>query len=170
MTTPWHWLPVAVLSAPAYATTYLTVEHAQQLIFPGATLTPAPVTLTDAQLQSIEQLSAVRSTHADIHAWRVSSGGFFLVDTVLGKHDLITFALGINGDGSIREIEILDYREQYGGEIRSASWRNQFVRKTVADPLKLDQDIRNISGATLSSRHVTDAVRRLMVIYALILK
>ena len=48
------------------------------------------------------------------------------------------------------------------------NWRNQFVHKSAADPLKLDQDIRNISGATLSSRHVTEGVRRLMAIHALL--
>jgi Na+-translocating ferredoxin:NAD+ oxidoreductase RnfG subunit len=126
--------------------------------------------LTDAQLLAIEQSSGVRSTHADIQAWRVSSGGFFLAGSAIGKHELILFALGIDSVGAIKDIEILEYREQYGGEIRGAPWRKQFVHKTAADPLKLDQDIRNISGATMSSRHVTDAVRRLMAIYVLVLK
>jgi FMN-binding protein len=41
----------------------------------------------------------------------------------------------------------------------------QFVGKTASAPLKLDADIRNISGATLSSRHVTEGVRRLLATY-----
>ena len=46
---PWLWLPVAALATPAYATTYLSVEQAQQLMFPGATLTAVPIRLDEAQ-------------------------------------------------------------------------------------------------------------------------
>ncbi len=168
MNTPyaWLWLPVAAFTAPAYATTYLTVEQAQQLMFPGQALTAMPLRLDDAQRLTVERTSGLAVPHLDFALWRVGSGGYFFVDAVLGKHELITYALGVNPDGTIKDVEILDYRESYGGEIRNASWRQQFVHKSVADPLKLDQDIRNISGATLSSRHVTEGVRRLMAIHA----
>ena len=58
----------------------------------------------------------------------------------------------------------------HSSEIRSdpngdAAWRRQFAGKTARDPLKLDQDIRNISGATLSCRHVTDGIKRLLGFY-----
>ncbi len=165
----WLWLlPVAALTTPAYATTYLTVEQAQQLMFPGQTLTSAPIKLDEAQRLTVERASGLAVPHTDFAVWRASSGGYFFLDAVIGKHELITYALGVNPDGTIKDVEILDYRESYGGEIRNAGWRTQFVQKSAADPLKLDQDIRNISGATLSSRHVTDGVRRLMAIHALL--
>jgi hypothetical protein len=65
----------------------------------------------------------------------------------------------------VRSIEILDYRESHGGEIRLAGWRRQFVGRTGADPVALNNDIRNISGATLSCRHVTEGVHRLLQLY-----
>jgi Na+-translocating ferredoxin:NAD+ oxidoreductase RnfG subunit len=83
---------------------------------------------------------------------------------------MITYAVGINPDGSIKQLEILEYRESYGFEVSEASWRQQFVGKKVASPLKLNQDIQNISGATLSSKHLTDGVKRLMVMHDLALK
>jgi Na+-translocating ferredoxin:NAD+ oxidoreductase RnfG subunit len=46
----------------------------------------------------------------------------------------------------------------------------QFAGKTAADPLRLDGDIKNISGATLSCRHITDAVKRLLATYEVALK
>jgi len=97
--------------------------------------------------------------------WRVSTGDWFIVDQVLGKHELITYALGIDPQGRARGIEILEYRESHGGEVRDAAWRAQFAGKSAADPLQLDRDIRNISGATLSCRHVTDGVKRLLKLY-----
>ena len=70
----------------------------------------------------------------------------------------------------VRGLEVLDYRETYGGEIRNPRWRQQFVGKRPGAALKLDGDIKNISGATLSSRHVTDGVRRLLATYDLLLR
>jgi hypothetical protein len=135
------------ISVPAvHAAVYLSVEQAQQAIFPGASF-------ARLELAPPEQV------------WRVSPAGWFIVDHVLGKRELITYALGLNARGEVRGIEILEYRETHGGEVRDAKWRAQFVGKTAADPLTLDRDIRNISGATLSCRHVTDAVKRLLQFY-----
>ena len=136
----WVWLPVAAISTPAYATTYFSVEQAQHAIFPGATFTSA------------EQPNT----------WRTSGGGYFIVERVVGKHEYITVAVGINPNGTVKQIEIMDYRESYGYEVRDASWRAQFVGKSASSPLQLGADIKNISGATLSSKHITDGVKRVL--------
>jgi Na+-translocating ferredoxin:NAD+ oxidoreductase RnfG subunit len=168
----WSLLPTAlvVIATPAYATVYLTVEQAQQAIFPGGSFTEATLTLSDADAKAIEARSGVNVGRRDVHAWRVDSRGVFIVDEVIGKHEYITFAVGVNADGSVRGIEIMDYRESYGHEIRDPAWRAQFTGKTTADPLKLDRDIKNISGATLSCRHITDAVKRMLATYEIALK
>src|SRR5437764_171676 len=95
--------------------------------------------------------------------------GWFMLDRVIGKHDFITYALALGSDGSVRGLEILEYRETYGGEIRNPNWRRQFVGARPGSALRLDKDIKNISGATLSSRHVTDGVRRLLVTWQMLL-
>ena len=170
--TPWSFLPAATAAivTSAYATTYLSVEQAQAAIFPGARMTAVHITLTDAQAREIEERADVNVRNRELHAWRVEGGGLFVVDEVLGKHELITYAIGLNADGSVRGIEIMDYRESYGYEIRNEAWRRQFVGKTVAAPLKLDRDIKNISGATLSCRHIADGVKRLLAAYDVALK
>jgi Na+-translocating ferredoxin:NAD+ oxidoreductase RnfG subunit len=96
--------------------------------------------------------------------------GWLIVDQVIGKAEAITYALALDAHGAVTRLEVLEYRETHGGEIRLAPWRRQFVGKTSADPVRLDADIRNISGATLSCRHVTDGVRRLLSLYAHVLK
>jgi hypothetical protein len=167
---PWLLLPVAVVSTSAYATTYLSVEQAQQAMYPGVKLTEAFLTVTAEQQRQIEQLAGTPMPRREIRLWRAPAGGVFIVDDVVGKHEFITYALALDADGSIRQIEILDYRESYGWEIRNANWRRQFVGKTPADPVRLDKDIRNISGATMSCRHVTEGVKRLLAAYAVALK
>lgn len=167
----WLLVPAAlVASTSGYAVTYLTVDQAQAVIFPGAKLTPADLTLTADQRAAIQKTSGVRVRSAEIHAWRVAGGGWFIVDDVVGKHEFITFAIGLEAKGAVRGIEILDYRETYGYEVRNAGWRAQFTGKTAAAPLRLNDDIRNISGATLSCRHVTDGVKRILATYEVALR
>jgi Na+-translocating ferredoxin:NAD+ oxidoreductase RnfG subunit len=170
--THWGLLPTVamIISAPAHGTVYLTVEQAQQAIFPGARFDDAPVTLSDAEAKAIEAKSGLSVRTRDLRVWRVDSGGLFIVDAVIGKHEYITYAIGLNAGGSVRGLEIMDYRESYGYEIRNPLWRAQFTGKTAANPLKLDGDIKNISGATLSCRHITDAVKRMLVTYEIALK
>jgi Na+-translocating ferredoxin:NAD+ oxidoreductase RnfG subunit len=165
-------IPAAVIAAPAsaYATQYLTVEQAQPAIFPGAAFTPAFITISDAQRKEIERRTGVEVRVRDQRVWRVSNGGWFIVDEVVGKHEFITYAVGLNADGSLHQIEIMDYRESYGYEIRNPAWRRQFVGKRDGDPLRLDMDIKNIGGATLSCRHITEGVKRLLALYDVALK
>jgi Na+-translocating ferredoxin:NAD+ oxidoreductase RnfG subunit len=91
--------------------------------------------------------------------------GWFFVDQVIGKHELITYALGIAPDGSVQQVQIIEYLEVYGSQVRYPKWRDQFVGKTVKSPLRLDSDIANIAGATLSARHVTDGIKRLLFLH-----
>jgi Na+-translocating ferredoxin:NAD+ oxidoreductase RnfG subunit len=150
------WVPVALAcaAAPAQATQYLTVEQAQRALFPDAgAFTPAP---------QVKRAWAASRAGAVI--------GYVMVDDVVGKHELITYAVGIGSDGAVRGVEILDYRETRGGEVRDPRWRAQFVGKRNGAALALDDDIQNISGATLSCRHITQGVRRLLALYELALK
>jgi Na+-transporting NADH:ubiquinone oxidoreductase subunit NqrC len=65
----------------------------------------------------------------------------------------------------VKRVDILQYRESYGGEVRDSSWLGQFVGKGNGSSLAVGSDIRNISGATLSSHHVTEGVKRVLAAY-----
>lgn len=164
----------AVAPAPASATVYLTIETAQQAIFPSASFLSHPLAFTPEQRKVIAKTSGVGTFEKVQRVWEVRSGnkraGWFIVDRVLGKHELITYAVALTPDGAVKRVEILEYRETYGGEIRSPAWRQQFVGKHFGSGVQLGKDIKNISGATLSSRHVTDGIRRLLVTYQLLLR
>jgi len=171
------WTPVGqvaiaalVIAVPAHATVYLTLQQAQQALLPGAKLVAAPVQLTAAQKQAIERKCGVNVRNLEQQVWRAGDGSFFILDEVIGKHEYITYAVALNADGTVRGIEIMEYRESYGYEVRDADWRKQFVGKTSAAPLTLDKDIRNVGGATLSCRHITDGVKRLLAFYDVALK
>lgn len=164
-------LPAAAITLfmPVQAKVYLTVEQAQALMFPGASFTKDFRSLTDDQSAAIEKASDTNVRGRELKAWRVSSGGWFIIDEVVGKHDFIPFALALDASGTVKSIEILEYREAYGGEVRNPKWLAQFVGKKNGATLMLTDDIQNISGATLSSKHITDGVRRLLATYAVLL-
>jgi Na+-translocating ferredoxin:NAD+ oxidoreductase RnfG subunit len=136
------------LTAPAYAVEYLTIPQAQKLAFPAATR------FVEAQSGRI---------------WKAQAGdrpiGVFIFDRVIGKHLYIDYAVALDPNGRVHRVEILQYRESYGGEVREEAWLSQFVGKTGASPLEVGNDIRNISGATLSSHHVTEGVKRILSAY-----
>ncbi|QQO14916.1 FMN-binding protein [Bradyrhizobium diazoefficiens] len=140
----------AILSAasPAYAVRYLSIEEAQKEAFPSAT--------------HFSEVQAGR-------VWKAEAGGkvvgFFVFDRVVGKHLFIDYAVALTPAGAVHKVEILEYRESYGGDIRSPSWLAQFVGKTAGSALKINGDIRNIAGATLSSTHVTEGVKRILAAY-----
>ncbi|MBN9560389.1 MAG: FMN-binding protein [Alphaproteobacteria bacterium] len=164
--------PVALLSVvPAHARVYFTLEQAQQAMLPGQRLAPVPLRLTAAQQDAVEQRAGSRLRDGWPQVWRaVDTGSTFLVDQTLGKHEYITYALVIDRAGAVRGLEVMEYRESYGDEIRDPGWRRNFLGKTAASPVKLEADIPNISGATLSSKHVTEGVRRLLALYDVALR
>jgi Na+-translocating ferredoxin:NAD+ oxidoreductase RnfG subunit len=161
---------VAGAPCPTWAVTYLTVEQAQQAIFPQAKLRKLEVTMTAEQRKAIEKASGVRVRQTKPEVWQADTGGWFFVDEVVGKHEFIVYAVGLDSTGAVKQIEILDYRETYGGQVRQAEWRAQFVGKKYGARLKLDDDIKNVSGATLSCRHVTDGVKRLLATHEILFK
>ena len=144
---------IALAPAGAYAVTYLNPEQAAQLMFPDADRFDAQ-TLAPAAGGRPMGLRVARKGDAVL--------GYVVLDDVVGKVELISYAVGIATDGSVRQVEILAYRESHGGEIRLPAWRKQFIGKTAAAPIRVGDDIASISGATLSCTHVTGGVRRIV--------
>jgi Na+-translocating ferredoxin:NAD+ oxidoreductase RnfG subunit len=161
---------VAVAPAAVHASVYMSVEQAQQAMFPGQKLSPRFHQLQSNEIAAIKKASGTAPASRELRAWKAEDGGWFLLDRVIGKHEFITYAVALGRDGAVRGLEILEYRETYGGEVRNAAWRRQFVGKRFGSAVKLGSDIKNISGATLSSRHVTDGVRRLLATWQLLLR
>lgn len=168
-------LAAGAACAPAFATQYLDVAQAQKLMFADATsFREQNVALTLPQMQQVEKLAGLPARSVN---WRVFGAykgdallGFMVLDDVVGKFELISYAVGLNPDATIRQVEILAYRESHGGEIRTPAWRRQFVGKTAPAGLAIGDGIANISGATLSCTHLTDGVRRIAAIAQVVLK
>lgn len=148
----------------AFAVVFMEVEQAQRILLPGASrFEPVEPEWDAAQ---IVRASGSRVPRAFApRCWAGLDGerrlGWVLADHVVGKYEFIDYAAGFDRHGTATGVEILVYRESHGSEIRNAAWRRQFVGATGPAQLRFDDDIRNVSGATLSCRHLTEGVQRL---------
>jgi Na+-translocating ferredoxin:NAD+ oxidoreductase subunit G len=154
---------------------YLTVVEAQRLCFPQAEqFEEQVVRFTSEQKKAIEKKSGVKVRNLGNRLWVARQGtnwlGVLIVDHVLGKHEIIDYALAVAPEGRVLQIEVLEFRESHGYEIRSPKWRDQFRGKNADSKLRLHADIYNISGATLSCRAVTDGIKRLLATHELVVR
>jgi hypothetical protein len=162
-------LPAAVVaSLAAHAESFLTVEEAQSLVFPGATMTPADFTMNEKQVDQLIKITGSTVYRSKVRVWRASTGGWFFVDQVPGKDDRVTYAVGLDEQGAVIGIEILVCLPAYG-RVREPEWLNQFRGKRHADG-GLADSIVSISGTTLTSEHIADGVQRVLATYALFMK
>jgi hypothetical protein len=152
------------------AADYLSVEAAQKAVFPEAdSFTEVVLAQSPAQLQAMLAQSGPQPPHGVIRIWKATRAGTLLghvfVDEVIGRQNLITYAIGIDTGGALRNLEIMSYRESHGGEVRNPAWRAQFDHRSSLEQLRFGVDIKNISGATLSSEHLTQGVRWLVTLW-----
>ena len=104
----------------------------------------------------VDTVSVLRVSRAD------SLLGFAAIGNVLGKDQPITFLVAIDPADRLKDVDVLVYREPYGGEVAYEPWRRQFRGKSAADSLRVGKEIRSISGATISVHAVTLGVRRML--------
>ena len=149
----------------AYSQVFLTEEQSLKTLFPGETFSKKTFELSKEEARKVADLSGQRVRTNSVTAYVSAEKNVVFIDQVLGKHEYITYAVGVNKDGAVKGIEILVYRETYGQQVQGENWRKQFHGKDVHSPLKMNDDIKNISGATLSSTHVTGGVKRLLLTY-----
>ena len=163
-------LGACAVTAPVFATDYLSPEQAQKLMFPEAdSFRSQPLSLNLTQMRQVEQIAGLPTRSVQ---WRVVGAykgesllGYMVLDDVIGKFELISYAVGVSPDATVRQVEILAYRESHGSEIRLPAWRRQFAGKSAkSGDLRIGGGINNISGATLSCTHVTDGVRRIAAV------
>ena len=152
-------------SSAVFARQYLNIDEVKQVMFSGELFVQVDMEIQDQVREKMRKESGVRYAYKQKRVWKSSNGSWILIDEVVGKHEMITYALGINANGSIQGVEILEYNESYGEQIREKSWLQQFKGKNTSDGIVWNKDIKNLTGATLSSKHVTNGVQRLMVLY-----
>jgi thiamine biosynthesis lipoprotein len=147
----------------------LTAEEALRAAFPRTdaivprtwNLDAAQRTSLDGRLRRGDPPSSYRWMEARVAGELL---GYGVVGNAAGKSLPITYLVVLGTSLEVRAVEILAYRESHGGEVREARFRSQFVGKRAVDRLELKRDIRNVAGATISCRSITDAVHDVLCV------
>ena len=92
--------------------------------------------------------------------------GYVAIGNEIGKYRPITFAVGIDTRFRVRGVAVLVYRESRGGEVRRSRFLQQYKGKEYADPIRINRDIINITGATMSVRSLNFGVKKLLGLIA----
>ena len=91
--------------------------------------------------------------------------GVAIIDVEPGKWGPVEFIIALNLEGVVKVVKVMSYQEKRGRPIARASYMRQYRGKTSKSTLKVGKDITGISGATISSRSATFAVRKAIVLY-----
>lgn len=150
----------------------ITVDKALVKIYSkDAQFDRGEMTLTDDQMLNIESNAHItfKGTHSSkVVMYNVSQLGniigYAFEDTVMGKWGPIHYLVGLDLKGSIVQVIILDYQEIRGKPIAKKRFLRQYVNKDLKNHLKLKKDINGVTGATISSRSLTNGVRKIVYI------
>lgn len=146
---------------------YLTKKQAFEIAFPGADKVDREKKwLTEEQKIAIGELclQKIKTNRMTFYVGKRNGVpiGYALIDHEIGKSFPITFMVVLNVDGTVRNVEIMVYREPRGWEVRYPSFMNQFTGKTADTDYR---DINSITGATLSVRAMVKGVSRATAAY-----
>ena len=149
---------------------YLTKKQAFEIAFPGADeIKKERLWPTKEEIRAIEEIYMYKIYETRFTFYTgIKNGksmGSMLIDNIIGKSFPITFMTVLNTDGTVRDVEIMVYREPQGWEIRYKSFRSQFYGK---DTSSNSNEILSISGATLSVRAIKSGVYKAMAAYKIL--
>jgi Na+-translocating ferredoxin:NAD+ oxidoreductase RnfG subunit len=148
---------------------YLTEEQALKLLFSKSQQIRAEeLRLTQEQKARIQDRIGWKFPEESFRAFKAETNGkvdgYAVIQETIGKHRPITYMVGVTPEGRVSDIEILVYRESKGSEVRMKRFNSQYEGKTPLDPIRINKDIINITGATMSVRSVSAGVKRALVL------
>ena len=148
---------------------FMTEERALTVLFPKATRIRRDVLqLKPDQKQAIEARIGWKFPEEEFEVYIGEIGaeilGYAMVQNTIGKHKPMTYMVGVDANGHIIAVELLVFRESRGSEVGTKRFNYQYEGKTVLDPVRINKDIINISGATMSVRSMSAGTKRVLVL------
>jgi len=160
-----------LLASSASGEVFASQAEALAAAFPSARIEKRSVLLDDAQARAVEQRARAKleSRVATLHtAWRDGRAvGYAFIDV----HNVRTLPeallVVITPDGRVAQTRMLAFYEPKDYQ-PPARWLKQFDDRALTPDLRVGGTVHGIAGATLSTRAVTDSVRRALALYAVL--
>ena len=148
---------------------YFSEEEAAQVMFPDSEkIRRETLTITDDQKAFVEQVIGWEFPEYTFDVFigetQGNIDGYAMIQNTIGKHRPITYMVGVTATGECMNFEVMVYREARGNEIATKRFNYQYQGKTIGDPIRINRDIINITGATMSVRSASAGVKRVLVL------
>ena len=153
----------------AHAEVFMTEEEAVKIMLPKSErISKAIIRLSHEKKDAIEQRIGWKFPEEsfDVHIGETGGkiDGYAMVHNTIGKHKHMTYMVGVDSRGACTDVELLVFRESRGSDVGRKRFNAQYEGKTVFDPIRINKDIINISGATMSVRSINAGVKRVLVL------
>ena len=152
-----------------HAEVFMGEEDAVKLMLPKSQrLRREVIRLTQEKKALIEERIGWKFPEESFEVYIGETGdkidGYALLHNTIGKHRHMTYMVGVDAEGRCTNVELLVFREAKGSEVGKKRFNSQYEGKTVSDPIRINKDIINISGATMSVRSISAGVKRVLVL------
>lgn len=142
-------LPALVFPASVYETQAEFLSRA----FVKSPPEPGILWLSGERKSAVRQLLGHDYSALRLRYWCQAGRSAWILDEI-GKELPITVGIIIENN-YIKNLRVMTYRENRGGEVATPAFTDQFISAELEDNNKLDVNIDGISGATLSVRSLT---------------
>ena len=152
-----------------HAEVFMTEDEAVKIMFPKSErIRKTVIRLSQEKKDAIEQRIGWKFPEEsfDVHIGETGDkiDGYAMVHNTIGKHKHMTYMVGVDTKGACTDVELLVFREARGSDVGRKRFNAQYEGKTVSDPIRINKDIINISGATMSVRSISAGVKRVLVL------
>ena len=152
-----------------HAEVFMTEEDAVKIMLPKSErIRKEVIRLSQEKKDVIEQRIGWKFPEASFELYIGETGdridGYAMVHNTIGKHKHMTYMVGVDNRGACTDVELLVFREAKGSEVGRKRFNAQYEGKMVSDPIRINKDIINISGATMSVRSISAGVKRVLVL------
>jgi hypothetical protein len=158
-------------AVPGWAKVFLSVDEAVRLAFPGAEVARRTAYLTQEQVRRARALAGVEVPSALVTYYQAKRAGRLAGTAYFDTHRVRTLPetlmIVVDPQGKVARMEVVSFREPEEYLPRGV-WYEQFRGRSLDRDLQLKRDIHPVTGATLTARATTDAVRRVLALHQVI--
>lgn len=152
-----------------HAEVFMSEDDAVKLMLPKSQrIRRELIRLTHEKKEQIEERIGWKFPEESFEVYIGETGdkvdGYAVLHNTIGKHRHMTYMVGVDAEGRCMNVELLVFREAKGSEVGKKRFNSQYEGKTVSDPIRINKDIINISGATMSVRSISAGVKRVLVL------
>jgi Na+-translocating ferredoxin:NAD+ oxidoreductase RnfG subunit len=152
-----------------HAEVFMSEDDAVKLMLPKSQrIRRELIRLTHEKKEQIEERIGWKFPEESFEVYIGETGdkvdGYAVLHNTIGKHRHMTYMVGVDAEGRCMNVELLVFREAKGSEVGKKRFNSQYEGKTVSDPIRINKDIINISGATMSVRSISAGVKRVLAL------